>query len=50
MIYAVIIILLIMNLINKTLHNLEHQQQVLCYDLKILSQKIRESENRIWQN
>ena len=48
MIYAVILILITMNWINKALNNLEHQQQVLCYDLQILSQKIQERENRIW--
>ena len=48
MIYAVILILMIMNWINKALHDLEHQQKVLCYDLQILSQKIQEQENKIW--
>jgi len=48
MIYAIILILLIMNWINKTLNNLEHQQQVLCYDLQILSKQIKEKENKIW--
>lgn len=48
MIYVVILILFVMNLINKNLHNLEHQQNILCYDLQILSQKIKEDEKRIW--
>lgn len=48
MIYAVILILVIMNMINKALNHLEHQQKVLCYDLQILSQKIQETENKIW--
>ena len=48
MILAIILILFIMSMINKALNNLEHQQQVLCYDLQILSQKIRERENKIW--
>lgn len=48
MIYAVILILVIMNMINKALNHLEHQQKILCYDLQILSQKIQETENKIW--
>ena len=48
MIYAVILMLLIMNWINKMLKTLEHQQQVLCYDMQILNQKIKEDESKIW--
>lgn len=48
MFYTTIVILLIMSWINKTMRNLEHQQQILCYDLQILSQKIKEDESRIW--
>ena len=48
MFLAIILVLLVLSLINRELNNLEHQQQVLCYDLQILSQKIRERENRIW--
>ena len=46
-ILAFILILVIMNAINKTLRTLEHQQQVLCYDMYILSKKINEEEERI---
>jgi len=48
MFLAIILVLLVLSLINRELNNLEHQQQVLCYDLQILSQKIRERENKIW--
>lgn len=48
MIYAVILILIIMNWINKTLNTLERQQQVLCYDMQILTRKIKEEESKIW--
>ena len=48
MFLAIILVLLVLSLINKALNNLEHQQQILCYDLQILSQKIKEKENRIW--
>ena len=48
MIYAVILILIIMNWINKTLNTLERQQQVLCYDMQILTKKIKEEESKIW--
>ncbi len=47
MIFAIILILLIMNTINKTLKVLEHQQQVLCYDMYVLNKKINEEEKRI---
>lgn len=47
MIFAIILILLIMNAINKTLNALERQQQVLCYDIYILNKKIKEEEKRI---
>lgn len=47
MIFAIILILLIMNAINKTLKVLEHQQQVLCYDMYVLNKKINEEEKRI---
>lgn len=47
MIYAVILILFIMSRINNALSNLEHKQKILCYDMLILSQKIREDENRL---
>lgn len=36
-----------MNAINKTLKVLEHQQQVLCYDMYILNKKIKEEERKI---
>lgn len=48
MVYAVILILIIMNWINKTLNTLERQQQVLCYDMQILTRKIKEEESKIW--
>ena len=48
MIYAVILMLLIMNWINKMLKTLERQQQVLCYDMQTLNQKIKEDESKIW--
>ena len=47
MIYAIILILFIMSRINNALNNLEHKQKILCYDMLILSQRIREDENRI---
>lgn len=46
-IFAIILILLIMNAINKTLSTLERQQQVLCYDMYILNKRIKEEERRI---
>ena len=46
-ILAFILILVIMNAINKALRTLERQQQVLCYDMYILSKKINEEERRI---
>ena len=48
MIYVIILFLLIMNWINKTIHVLEHQQRILCYDMHILNQKIKEEERKIW--
>ena len=48
MVYAVILILIIMNWINKALNTLERQQQVLCYDMQILTRKIKEEESKIW--
>lgn len=47
MIYAVIFILFVISRINKALNNLERKQKNLCYDLLILSQRIREDENRL---
>lgn len=46
-ILAFILILVIMNAINKTLRTLEQQQQVLCYDMYILSKKINDEEKRL---
>ena len=48
MIYAFILILFIINWINKMLNTLDRQQQVLCYDMQVLNQKIKEEESRIW--
>ncbi len=48
MIFAIILILLIMSLINKTLNTLEHRQKILCYDMQILNQKIKAEERKIW--
>ncbi len=47
MIYAVILILFVMSRINNALGKLEHKQKILCYDMLILTQKIREDENRL---
>ena len=44
MLFAVILVLIIMSGINKTLSSLEHRQKILCYDIHILSNKIREEE------
>jgi len=48
MIYVIFLFLFIVHCINRTLNTLEHQQQALCYDLHILSQKIRNDESKIW--
>ncbi len=48
MIYAFILILLLISWVNKALRTVEHQQRILCYDMQILNQKIKEDENRIW--
>ena len=44
MIFAVILVLIIMNGINRALSSLEHKQKILCYDIHILNNKIREEE------
>jgi len=48
MIYAIILFLLMLNWINNAINTLERQQQVLCYDMQVLNQKIKEEENKIW--
>ena len=47
MFYAVILILFIISRINKALSNLEHKQKILCYDMLILSERMREDEIRL---
>ena len=47
MIYAIILILFIMNRINNALNNLEHKQKILCYDLLILSKKLHEEKIKL---
>ena len=44
MIFAFILILIVMNGINRTLASLEHKQKILCYDIYLLNNKIREEE------
>ena len=47
MIYAIILVLFIMMRINDAINKLDRKQRNLCYDLLILSHRVREDENRL---
>ena len=44
MILAFILVLVVMNGINRTLAKLEHKQKILCYDMQILNKQMKKEE------